>query len=152
MPQHMQFHKFPPIWTGRNLSFYYIIKHRILSIFEYLFLLNSSLPATPLQQTKGCICLGSEVCKICSYGAFKLLLLLSRREIVLESEQYSIKKALCDFWSNVNFPLWFTSIHKENRKENLTVNQAATSSILSFPLGDPIWNWWGCTLSSHSGV
>lgn len=70
---------------------------------------------------------------MCSSGAFKLLLLLSRREIVLESEQYSVKKALCDFWSNVNFPLWFTSIHKENCKENLTVNQAVTTSFLSFP-------------------
>ena len=33
----MQCHKFPPIWTGRKLSFYYIIKHRILSIFGDFF-------------------------------------------------------------------------------------------------------------------
>lgn len=33
----MQCHKFPPIWTGRKLSFYYIIKQRILSIFGDFF-------------------------------------------------------------------------------------------------------------------
>ena len=37
MPQHTQFHKFPPIWTGRKLGFYYITKHRILSIFGDFF-------------------------------------------------------------------------------------------------------------------